>query len=62
MGTNQAAAILGVSTRTVVRLVDAGDLVPRFKAPIGRHGSYMFDRSDVESLQAARRTQAKETA
>ena len=47
--TTQAADALGTSRRQVIRLVDAGRLVPLAKLP-GRTGAYLFDPADVQAL------------
>lgn len=49
----QAAAILGVSPRTVHRMVAAGTLSPMLTAPGGPHGAYLFAREDVERIKAS---------
>lgn len=51
--TADAAQVLGKSTRTIYRMVNAGILTPAIIAPGGRVGSYLFDRADVEALTAA---------
>lgn len=50
----QAAAILGVSARTIQRRVKAGLLVPAARVPAGHHGTYLFRRADIEALAAER--------
>jgi len=45
----EAAARLGKSPRTVHRLVRSGVLVPAHQAP-GPNGAFLFRRSDVERL------------
>lgn len=50
----QAAAILGVSARTVHRLIEAGTLTVALKAPGGPHGAYLIRRADVLRLAAER--------
>jgi len=52
----QAAALLGVSPRTVHRLVTDGTLKPYVHATGGPHGAFMFRRSDVEKIAKARGT------
>ncbi len=44
--TTQVAALLGVSVRTVHRMVAAGHLDPAVKAP-GTRGAYLFDPDSV---------------
>ena len=51
----QVAERLGVSVKTVHRMVLAEDLRPAAKLP-GRTGAYLFDPADIETL--ARRTAA----
>ena len=49
IGTAEAAALRGVSVKTVTRWVRDGKLTPVQKLP-GLRGAYVFDRSDVEAL------------
>jgi len=49
----RVARALGVSRRTVINLVDRGDLTPIDKAD-GPLGPYLFDPADVEQLAAER--------
>lgn len=51
IGTQEAAAILGVSHRTVKRLAQKGKLAHAVKMP-GETGAYLFNRADVEALAA----------
>lgn len=47
--------ILGLkSPSTVSRLVEAGDLTPSRKLTVGRRGTFLFWRHDVERLAARR--------
>lgn len=55
--TADAAKELGLTTRHVHRLVEAGTLVPAVRFP-GLRGPMMFKARDVERL-AARRAKAK---
>lgn len=50
IGTAEAARLLGKSHRTVHRLVAHGDLTPVTTAPGGQHGSFLFNRADVERI------------
>lgn len=51
--TAEAAEILGLSVRSVLRLVERGDLRPAMKLP-GRTGAYLFDVSDLENNKGTR--------
>ncbi len=53
--TAQVAALLGVSVRTVHRMVAADVLTPTAKAP-GQRGAYLFDGDtiEVEMIRLAR--------
>ena len=53
ISTAEAAQVLGKSTRTIYRMVNAGTLTPAIIAPGGRVGSYLFDRADVERIKTA---------
>ena len=53
IGTAEAAQVLGKSTRTIYRMVNAGILTPALVAPGGRAGSYLFDRADIERAKSA---------
>jgi excisionase family DNA binding protein len=47
----QAGQILGKSSRTVLRLAEAGALPIATKLP-GPNGHFLFKRSDIEALAA----------
>lgn len=47
VGSAEAARLIERSQRTIHRLVDSGALVPVLTAPGGRHGAFVFRRSDV---------------
>ncbi|SDF98493.1 DNA binding domain-containing protein, excisionase family [Cellulosimicrobium cellulans] len=49
----EAADLLGVDRRSVVRFIDNGDLTALDKLP-GRTGAYLFNREDVERFAEAR--------
>ncbi|MBI1379439.1 MAG: helix-turn-helix domain-containing protein [Frankiales bacterium] len=49
----EAAALIGVDRKTVLRQIAAGELIPTRKLP-GRTGSYLLARSDVQRLAAER--------
>jgi len=51
IGSADAANVLGVSVRTVHRLVASGRIVPAQKLT-GPTGNYLFRRSDVSALAA----------
>lgn len=53
ISTAEAAQVLGKSTRTIYRMVNAGTLAPAIIAPGGRVGSYLFNRADVERAKTA---------
>lgn len=55
--TKQAAEALGVSVRTIHRLVSAGELVPVLKLP-GRTGPYLFDDAEIIRTRATPRDAA----
>lgn len=48
--TAQAAEALGVSVRTVHRMVSAGTLTPTMKLP-GTTGAYLLDAAEVENVK-----------
>lgn len=48
--TAQAAEALGVSVRTVHRMVSAGTLTPTMKLP-GTTGAYLLDADEVENVK-----------
>lgn len=45
---HEAGLILGKSARTVLRMIDTGELDPVQKLP-GPNGAHLFRRSDVEA-------------
>lgn len=49
----EAADLLGVDRRSVVRFIDNGDLTALDKLP-GRTGAYLFNREDVERFAETR--------
>lgn len=49
LGTTEAAERLGVSVRTIHRLVARGHLTPATKLP-GSTGAYLFAAADVAAL------------
>lgn len=49
----EAADLLGVDRRSVVRFIDNGDLTALDKLP-GRTGAYLFNREDVERFAESR--------
>jgi excisionase family DNA binding protein len=53
----EAADMLGVDRRSVVRFIEHGDLKPAMKLP-GRTGAYLFARDEVEQLRDQRLTGA----
>lgn len=52
LGTTEAAERLGLSVRTIHRLVARGHLSPATKLP-GSTGAYLFAAADVDTLAAA---------
>lgn len=53
MTTNQVAARLQKSARTVHRLVHRGELEPAITVP-GHRGAFLFDESEVERYERKR--------
>lgn len=51
----QAADVLGVSIRTVHRMIDSGTLVPLAKLS-GATGAYLLDADHVAEVAATRRS------
>lgn len=58
IGSTKAATILGISARTVHRLVKAGDMTPAITAPGGYAGVYLFTREEVDRVKAERAEKA----
>lgn len=54
MTSSEVAARLEVSKRTVVRLVERNELTPADRLALGRNGTYLFDRAEVERFAALR--------
>ena len=52
-GTTEAAEMLGVSVRTIHRLVARGQLVPVAKLA-GQRGAYLFAIADIEAFRPER--------
>ena len=53
----EVGALLGRSSRTVHRLVEAGELKPAMKLS-GPNGAYLFRAEDVQRLLSGRKTAA----
>lgn len=53
VGTAEAAAILGVTVKTVNLWAVEGKLVPAHKFP-GQTGAYVYHRADIEAVRDAR--------
>lgn len=53
IGSTEACTILKVDKATISRWVAAGKLTPVLKLP-RRNGAMLFNRSDIETLAAAR--------
>lgn len=65
MTTREAAECLGKSRRTVSRMVERNEITPAARFDLGRHGTFVFDRAEVERVRALREqtpTQEQETA
>jgi excisionase family DNA binding protein len=54
LSSTQAAALLGVSIRTVVRMVERGDLEPAQRFGTGPRAAYAFDFEVVQRAAAER--------
>ena len=57
ISTAEAAALLGVSIRTIHRLVVSGALKPLLKYP-GKTGGFLFARSTIDRYMSRRTTKA----
>lgn len=55
MTTAEVAEVLCVHARTVVRMVDNGEIEPAFKGP-GLRGAFFFTREECERVRLARST------
>jgi excisionase family DNA binding protein len=53
IGTAEAAQTLGLSHKTIYRMVEDGRLTPAMKGPGGPNGSFLFNRSDIDELAKA---------
>lgn len=60
LSASQVAEHLGVSVRTVHRMVSAGDLRPAMKAP-GKTGGYLFRPASIEQAKAKREATTAES-
>jgi excisionase family DNA binding protein len=60
LSTRQAAAVLGVTVRTIQRFADAGELAAAYRFD-GRRGAYLFHEADVRDL-AKRRERVRTAA
>lgn len=49
--TAQASKVSGKNWRTIIRLVERGDLTPAQKLP-GLRGAYLFHPTDIEGLRS----------
>lgn len=52
MTTREAAERLGKSRRTLSRMVARNEITPAARFALGRHGSFVFDRAEVERVAA----------
>lgn len=52
--TREAAHLLGLSTRSVSRLVDLGRMYPAARIEIGRRGTFVFAPEEVERVREQR--------
>ena len=50
--TAQASKVSGKNWRTIIRLVERGELEPAQKLP-GLRGAYLFRKADIEALASA---------
>lgn len=57
--TREVAQRLGITVRSVARIVERGELTPAAKAP-GPRGAFMFDPTAVDELVAEREAGAAE--
>lgn len=53
IGVAEASELTGLDRRTIHRKVDRGELKAAVKLP-GLRGAYLFRRSDIEQIAAAR--------
>lgn len=54
LSTRETAQRLGLSTRTVLRLVDRGRLYPAARIEAGRRGTFVFTPEEVERVREQR--------
>ena len=54
LSTREAAQRLGLSTRSIVRLVDLGRMYPAARINTGRRGTFVFDPEEVERVREQR--------
>lgn len=65
MTTAQTAEHLGISVRTVVRLVEREELIPAAEVPGGARGrayAFLFDPRDVELVKLRREAARQEAS
>lgn len=54
ISTREAAHLLGLSTRSVIRLVDLGRMYPAARIDTGRRGTFVFAPEEVERVREQR--------
>lgn len=54
IGSQEAAAILGVDRSTLNRMIRRGEVTPLTKLGDGRTAAWAFDRAQIEALAAER--------
>ncbi|WNM72261.1 helix-turn-helix DNA binding domain protein [Arthrobacter phage Gusanita] len=59
--TAQASKVSGKNWRTIIRLVERGELTPAQKLP-GLRGAYLFHPTDIEGLKDEEASQRSRTA
>lgn len=59
--TAQASKVSGKNWRTIIRLVERGELKPAQKLP-GLRGAYLFHPTDIEGLKEEETAQRSRTA
>lgn len=61
VSTREAAEVIGVHPRTILRMVDRGVMYPFAHIERGRRGTFVFDPAEVERVRDLR-AQLKGTA
>lgn len=60
VGSSESCRILDIHAATLTRWVAAGTITPAHKLP-GKNGAFLFSRTDIEALAAAREQSAAES-